>query len=702
METLLVLIAIGTGTFFAIRFHYQDRGWVWGLMYGLFLLPIALAHVLILAMIAFFSSGGFARFAKNEASYFETGIEHMMNGEYDKAISDFDRSIELNPDVPQVYEVRGRTYAIQSRYDKAISDFNRAIEIMDDEEAHIDGFNPHYHRGIAWTELNEYDRAMEDFNKAIALHPDPEAYLERGHVFSGLKKYNRALEDYEKAISLNPNADAYRYRGTAYLNLGESEKALNDFQIVIRLDQEEPAAYLGAAKAYFDNKDFKKAIVEFTQGISLLPDYMEANSGLFERLKQEKQMEVYDRAIDIMTELYRGRGLCHLNLGEYQEAIKDFDAAINLNPDDADAYQGRGASYGQFKKHNQAVEDLDFAIRLNPNSANTFFTRGIVHFNKEDYDSGIRDFDRAIALEPSHADSYTGRGRCYLHLGEYRKSISDLDTAISLEDKEGVVPDIKNTMTISLDSSYAYAIRGLVYSMLGCEAAAEKDFNKAVALGYGYSQIEENLEELKEQSERAKGNFKINPKLNTRRDDVSAQIKHPIASEETMTQELQQTVLDILTDNLRPGSSEATDQGKRSLPARAVSNATPDSLRAFLEVHEAIGDIVGPDHYRTRHAGRTSKERIGLRYVTRPMVEGKPARTEIQTLQLPLRPSLSGYIHAALSGHDQAPVNAKYVENIGTRAGKPVFLVTDRPTPKFCEELIQAFRTSSLFSDIQY
>ena len=169
-----------------------------------------------------------------------------------------------------------------------------------------------------------------------------------------------------------------------------------------------------------------------------------------------------------------------------------------------------------------------------------------------------------------------------------------------------------------------------------------------------------------------------------------------------MTTELRQTVFGLLRENLRTGSSEAEDAGKRHLPNEAVANATPESLRAFLKVHQAISEIVGPDHYRTRHAGRTSKDRIGLAYVTRPMVEGRRARTQIQTLQLPLRPGWSGYIHAALSGHVEVPLVADYHEIIGTRVEMPVFLVTSRPTPEFSEGLISAFSTSSLFRDIQH
>lgn len=641
MEGLLVLLAIGTGTFFAIRFHQQDKGWGWGLLYGLFLCPIALVHALIIALAAFFSGGSVARFARDEDLYTGSIFEYMANGEYDKAVAEY---IKL-----------GMAEWENGYSDRAVSYYNQAIKVMD-ANAIEPTDNPYYWRGFAWLELDEHERAIEDFSRIIEIDHDAETHCTRARIYTHLKDYEKALEDYEKAIGITPNAVTYLDRGIVYLNLGEQDKALNDFHIAIKLDQE-PEAYSWAAKVFFEKKEFKKAIEEFTNGISALPDHTEAELARFWRLDPETESYHYDVAIDFMLRFYCGRGICYLNLEEYQKALEDFNVAINLKPNDANAY------------------------------------------------SGLDDFDKAIKTEAKHANSYIGRGTCYLYLGQHHEALNDLDMAINLMSANDAIPGIDplSITSISIDHSYAYANRGLTYSMLNCESAAKKDFDKAVALGFDYSQIEEDLQELKGQSKRTEGNFKINPKLNVRREHIPSHTKSPDVSEEEMTtSELQQTVLDILTNNLRPGSSEAEDPNKQCLPWQAVSKATPESLRAFIDIHEAISAIVGPDHYRTRHAGRTSKERIGLVYVTHPIVDGKRARVQIQTLQLPLHPSWSGYIHAGLSGHAQVPIQAKYIENIGTRAGKPVFLVTDRPTPQLCEGLISAFRASSLFNDIQY
>lgn len=78
--------------------------------------------------------------------------------------------------------------------------------------------------------------------------------------------------------------------------------------------------------------------------------------------------------------------------------------------------------------------------------------------------------------------------------------------AIDIVSNNGVVPEM-DLLSIAIDHSYAYANRGLTYSMLDCEAAAKRDFNKAAVLGFNYSQIEEILEELRADSERVNGHI---------------------------------------------------------------------------------------------------------------------------------------------------------------------------------------------------
>ena len=173
-----------------------------------------------------------------------------------------------------------------------------------------------------------------------------------------------------------------------------------------------------------------------------------------------------------------------------------------------------------------------------------------------------------------------------------------------------------------------------------------------------------------------------------------------------MTTDFRQTVLDILTDNLRQGSSEAEDPNKQCLPRKAVRYATPESLRAFLDIHEAISDFVGPAHYRTRHTARTSTEGIGLAYYTRPMRDGPRVRgIEIQAILLPTESNGAGCIEAYFRGHCVSPITARTFHNQrdGDRVidGRPVYRIIGQPSQQLIQQNIDSFSKSSLFSRIQ-
>src|SRR4030042_768531 len=61
--------------------------------------------------------------------YFEQGIEYYKTGQYDNALSDYNKALEINPNYAEAYYNRGTTYGKKGQYDNAISDFNKALEI---------------------------------------------------------------------------------------------------------------------------------------------------------------------------------------------------------------------------------------------------------------------------------------------------------------------------------------------------------------------------------------------------------------------------------------------------------------------------------------------------------------------------------------------------------------------------------------------
>jgi Flp pilus assembly protein TadD len=62
-------------------------------------------------------------------------------------------------------------------------------------------------------------------------------------------------------------------------------------------------------------------------------------------------------------------------LGNYYQAISDFNKALELNPKGAMIYLGRGIAYNNWGNHQQAINDCNKAIELNPKYAEAYNNR---------------------------------------------------------------------------------------------------------------------------------------------------------------------------------------------------------------------------------------------------------------------------------------------------------------------------------------
>ena len=163
-------------------------------------------------------------------------------------------------------------------------------------------------------------------------------------------------------------------------------------------------------------------------------------------------------------------------------------------------------------------------------------------------------------------------------------------------------------------------------------------------------------------------------------------------------QQDRQTVLDILRDNIREDYREGRPD-MRELPQLAVDTATPESLRAFIEIHQELSQLVDRRRIRTRYTWvAASTGGYGISYYRDPIISRANNLTnrEIQAVCLPTKPQWQGVLEVYFSGHSEVPAESADVEIVGSRAGQPVFRVRNVPTPRFVRQTIGAFRHSSL------
>jgi lipoprotein NlpI len=126
-------------------------------------------------------------------------------------------------------------------------------------------------------------------------------------------------------------------------------------------------------------------------------------------------------------------GVTHLQQGEYDRAIRDFDRAIALRPGLVVAWRNRGLAHREKGDFERALADYDQAVLLAPGDARLLNDRGLVYVAMDDYAHAIQDFDRAISLKPDQAAAIGNRGRTYFLVGNHAQAAADLQRALLLD-----------------------------------------------------------------------------------------------------------------------------------------------------------------------------------------------------------------------------------------------------------------------------
>ena len=85
---------------------------------------------------------------------------------------------------------------------------------------------------------------------------------------------------------------------------------------------------------------------------------------------------------------------------DFNGAIKLFDEAIELNPQNAQAWYRRSSAYHLLKQYNLAIKDCDKAIELNPNYYDAYFLRYNAHACLKQYEMAIQDLNKIIEIFP--------------------------------------------------------------------------------------------------------------------------------------------------------------------------------------------------------------------------------------------------------------------------------------------------------------
>lgn len=150
----------------------------------------------------------------------------------DIAIHDYTELIQRKPNEPENYFHRADAYREKGDYQKALRDYNRAIELRPQDSDAMKRAVDFADRGRTYYEMGDCDHAIQDYSHSFSIKPDDLTLGDRANAYCSKGDYTRAFRDYAEAIRLGGSIEGLVFppqRGLCYYAKGDYAQALQDF-----------------------------------------------------------------------------------------------------------------------------------------------------------------------------------------------------------------------------------------------------------------------------------------------------------------------------------------------------------------------------------------------------------------------------------------------------------------------------------------
>lgn len=243
-------------------------------------------------------------------------------------------------------------------------------------------------RALAEESRGLLDQALADLTRACDLDSrDSDCLYQRGAVHWRLRQQDPALQDFDAAVRISP--DNYQARlARAELQLPELHAGVKpDLDAVDRLAPQADNLRYGLADLYVEIGLYPQAVRQITLWISYHPDDVLLGSALNRRCWFRVEA---DQDLD--------------------EALKDCNRALHLAPGVRQFLENRGFVYLRLGRLDDAIGDYDAALQRKPKFAAALFGRALAELRKGDKAPGQADIAAAEKIDPTIADFFASIG----------------------------------------------------------------------------------------------------------------------------------------------------------------------------------------------------------------------------------------------------------------------------------------------------
>jgi tetratricopeptide (TPR) repeat protein len=224
---------------------------------------------------------------------------------------------------------------------------------------------------------------------------------------------------------------------------------------------------------YLDQGQFDQAIAEFQATIELNPDDAEARYNL---------------------------GLAYQKQDKLDEAAAAYQEALQLDPDMAEVHNNLGLIYDDQGKPDQAIAEYQEAIRIDPDDDTAHYNLGLFYYEQGQLDQAIAEYKETVRVNPDNADAHYNMGRAYYEQGKLDEAVVAWKESIRIEPADSMahnnvgrvyfdqgrldeaVAELREAVDLDVENALAHFNLGLVYREQGLADEAIAEFEAYLEL----------------------------------------------------------------------------------------------------------------------------------------------------------------------------------------------------------------------------
>jgi tetratricopeptide (TPR) repeat protein len=263
---------------------------------------------------------------------------------------------------------------------------------------------------------------MQALNLACAKsHRKSRLFAARSEIVSAFEKgielekqgqFDQALPAFEEATKGQPRFDAAWIHLGAMLTLcGRAQDSIAAFNRALQINGQNAYAWEGRGRAQNLLGNYRAGLADSEQALKLNPNLPEAH---------------YDR----------GRALFAFDdKRSLQEAIKEFDRTLAINPNHVDALSFKAGALVIQGKFDQAIPPALRAVSMDPRQDKSWRALAMSYWERRDFTRALDAVNQALALDPQDVGAWTLKGGILRNRVAFNRSLADLDDALAAFDQ---------------------------------------------------------------------------------------------------------------------------------------------------------------------------------------------------------------------------------------------------------------------------